>query len=248
MPEAKQPLLAMNVVRKTFDGRVVLENLHLELRRGETVALVGPSGCGKSTLLRIAMGLERDFTGDVKLSGKPVSGPDGALGLIFQEPRLLPWLSVAENVAFSADGGAGARPRALELLDEVGLRERADSYPRELSGGMAQRVSLARGLYRNPEILLLDEPFSAVDALTRIKLQDLLLRVAAVHGITILLVTHDVEEAIYLADRVLVMEAFPGRIHGQVKVGAGRPRNRTDPDLLALRNAVIAELEEAHVL
>jgi sulfonate transport system ATP-binding protein len=246
MPEPA-PLFVLTVAHKTFNGRAILQDLHLELERGDIVALVGPSGCGKSTLLRIAMGLERDFSGNVQVSGNAVSGPDGRLGLIFQEPRLLPWLSVAENVAFGADGGAGARPRALALLDEVGLRDRADSLPRELSGGMAQRVSLARGLYRNPEILLLDEPFSAVDALTRMKLQDLLLRIAEIHGITTLLVTHDVDEAIYLADRVLVMDAFPGTIRGEVQVETRRPRSRADPDAADLRAAVITELEAAHV-
>jgi sulfonate transport system ATP-binding protein len=248
MDESKTAALGLTVERKLFDGRTVLENLSLELGRGEIVVIVGPSGCGKSTLLRIAMGLERDFIGEVRLSGKPTSAGTGACGLIFQEPRLLPWLSVVDNVAFAAGGGAGAMPRALSLLDEVGLQNSAGLFPKELSGGMAQRVSLARGLYCNPEILLLDEPFSAVDALTRMKLQDLLLHIAKAHGISILLVTHDVEEAIYLADRVLVMSAYPGTIRGEVKVSARRPRSRTSPDLLDLHATVIAELEEAHAL
>lgn len=240
----RSPLLAVHVVRKEFRGRLVLRDLSLVLRQGEIIALVGPSGCGKSTLLRIAMGLEREFSGEASLSGRPVRRPVRALGLMFQEPRLLPWLTVAENVALGADRDADASRRALALLREMGLEERAGSFPRELSGGMAQRVALARALFREPEVLLLDEPFSAVDALTRARLQQLLLDVCTNRGIAVLLVTHDVEEAAWLADRVLVLAG--GTIRAEMPLSAPRPRDRADSGLLGFRRALLAELERAH--
>lgn len=241
-------LLSIRVTSKSFAGNAILRNIQIEIGSGEVVALVGPSGCGKSTLLRIAAGLERNFTGQISLSGRAVNAPNPAIGLVFQEPRLLPWLTVADNVAFSEGGAKGARHHAVELLEEVGLRGWADALPKQLSGGMAQRVALARGLYRQPAVLLLDEPFSAVDAFKRMELQELLLGVVRRHGVTALVVTHDVDEAVYLADRVAILDAAPATVCSEVPVRLERPRARTDAALAGLRARVLDKLQEAHAI
>ncbi len=212
-------LLDVEVRRKQFSGRgekdvaarpPVLSNLRFQLARGEQVALVGASGCGKSTLLRIVAGLDAAFDGRVLLDGQPQRGPSRAVGVVFQEPRLFPWLTVIENVAFDLGQGRD-EAWAMTLLDEVGLRDLAQALPRQLSGGQAQRVALARALYTRPRLLLLDEPFSALDAFTRMKLQDLVVTLARAHGTALVLVTHDVEEAVLLSDRVLILGASAAR-------------------------------------
>lgn len=241
-------LLRVRIARKVFSGHVVLENITLDIQSGEIVALLGPSGCGKSTLLRIAAGLDRHYTGEVRLSEEVIRAPNGAISLVFQEARLLPWLTVADNVAFSEGGARGARPRMFDLLDELGLRDVADTLPKALSGGMAQRAALARALYRQPAMLLLDEPFSAVDAIQRMQLQDLLLRAVRSHGVAVLLVTHDVDEAVYLADRIIVLNTTPAAQRSEVKVGIRRPRRRTDIGLAGLRAHVLDKLQEARAL
>ena len=227
------PLLTIRVRRKRYGAVDVLREIHLQIVEGEIVALVGSSGCGKSTLLRIAAGLDREFDGDVAVRGHAISGPSPEIRFVFQEPRLFPWLSVAENVAFDAGGLRAADPRRVDaLLHEVGLAGLGDRLPKELSGGQAQRVAIARGLYLEPRVLLLDEPFSAVDALTRVRLQELLLRIAHQHGTTVLLATHDIDEAVYLGDRVAVLESKPGRIGREIEIrheqAADRPRERGD--------------------
>lgn len=244
--------LHVRVAAKHFGAKEVLRDVDLHLAAGEIVSLTGASGCGKSTLLRIIAGLERDYVGGVTLDGEDLNGVDERIGFIFQEPRLLPWLNVAANVAFADDAGksqtaVAALPHVSQLLAEVGLREYATALPKQLSGGQAQRVAIARGLYRSPRVLLLDEPFSAVDAFTRIKLQELLLRLAAEHGFTVLLVTHDVDEAVYLSDRVIVIGA--GSVAGEIPVDAPRPRQRQH-ELAATRTAreaLFAALHAAHV-
>lgn len=212
-------LLDVEVRRKQFGGRggrepvvrpPVLSHLRFQLARGEKVALVGASGCGKSTLLRIVAGLDPAFEGRVLLDGQPQRGPSRAVGVVFQEPRLFPWLTVIENVAFDLGQGRD-EAWAATLLDEVGLRDLADALPRQLSGGQAQRVALARALYTRPRLLLLDEPFSALDAFTRMKLQDLVVTLARAHGTALVLVTHDVEEAVLLSERVLILGAHAAR-------------------------------------
>lgn len=234
------PLLDIRIERKSFAGATVLQNLGLRLAEREIVSLLGPSGCGKSTLLRIAAGLERDFSGRVLRA-------DGAVAFVFQEPRLMPWLTVAENIGF-ADDRDYDRERVAQLIAEVGLEGFAEALPKQLSGGMAQRVALARGLYSRPRVLLLDEPFSAVDAFTRMKLQDLLLQLAEHHAIALLLVTHDVDEALYLSDRVVVMGSRPSGIRQELSVALPRPRDRRDPELARLKAEALTELHLAHAI
>jgi len=234
-----RPLLDVRAVSKHYDGRAVLDRVRLEIGRSEIVSLVGPSGCGKSTLLRAIAGLDRDFDGEIRLDGVTQHGPSARLGVIFQEPRLLPWLSVADNVAFAAGPRRGGDPRVDQLLGEVGLANIRDALPKQLSGGMAQRVALVRGLFSSPDLLLLDEPFSAVDAMTRMRLQDLLLALTRSHGTAALLVTHDLDEALYLSDRVLLLApshgTSAGRVVRDIAIGAPRPRDRRDLSLAEMR-------------
>jgi sulfonate transport system ATP-binding protein len=248
-PDHANALLDVRVLAKRYAARPVLEHVRLAIRRGEIVSLVGPSGCGKSTLLRILAGLDHDFDGEIRIEGTPQHGPSARIGVIFQEPRLLPWLSVGDNVAFSAGQRRGNDPRVAELLAQVGMAGSHASLPKQLSGGMAQRVAIARGLFSQPDLLLLDEPFSAVDAMTRMRLQDLLLSLVRAYGTAALLVTHDLDEAIYLSDRVLLMTpsgaAGAGRIERKIEVTAGRPRDRRDAALAGLRGDLLRGLDAA---
>jgi sulfonate transport system ATP-binding protein len=240
-------MLQVSGVSKQLDGRLALTPLDLEVARGEIVAVVGTSGCGKSTLLRLVGGLERPSVGSVRLDGAPVTGPRPDLAFVFQEPRLMPWLTVRENVAFGLSGRSRAERRALaaEALERVGLASFADALPRQLSGGMAQRAALARALVTRPAVLLLDEPFSAVDAVTRQSLQDHLLELWRDDRPTMLFVTHDIEEALILADRVLVLQGQPGVVRRDLSLDIGRPRRRTDPRLVAWRERLIEDLSGA---
>jgi len=210
---------------------------------GEIVSLVGPSGCGKSTLLRAIAGLDPQSEGAVLLERHLQRGPSERIGVIFQEPRLLPWLSVADNIAFAAGPRRGHDPRVDALLAEVGLANVRDALPKQLSGGMAQRVALARGLFAEPDLLLLDEPFSAVDAITRSRLQRVLLALAHAHGTTALLVTHDLDEALHLSDRVLLLspdgEDRPSHIARDIRINSPRPRDLRDPAMDALRETLL---------
>ncbi|MBB2968781.1 ABC transporter ATP-binding protein [Leifsonia aquatica] len=224
------------------DVRPVLRDVSLRVEAGEVVAILGASGCGKSTLLRIAGGLDQPTAGAALIDGSPVAGVDPRCAVGFQEPRLLPWRSLADNVALGLPRGldrAAGRERVARLLDLVGLSASATLRPREVSGGMAQRASLARALARNPGVLLLDEPFGALDALTRLKMQDLLVDVHAAAPTTILLVTHDVDEALQLADRIILLGAEEGRVGATIRsvttVPGARPRDRASAELAALR-------------
>ena len=220
--------------------------------------ILGTSGCGKSTLLRITAGLDSPTTGAVTIGGGPVTGIDPRCAFAFQEPRLLPWRTLAGNVALGLPPGTAAavgRDRVERLLDLVGLTPSPSHRPREVSGGMAQRASLARALARDPWVLLLDEPFGALDALTRLKMQDLLLDVHAAAPTTVLLVTHDVDEALQLADRVILLGSEPGSygatIRQIVTVPGSRPRDRGSAELAELRASLLAGLgidRHAHAL
>jgi NitT/TauT family transport system ATP-binding protein len=231
------PVLEVVDVGKAFPSRRqefrALEGVTFSCAEGELVSLVGPSGCGKSTLLHIIAGLEQPSAGCVLVDGRPVTGPGPERVVVFQRDTTFPWLRVEENVLFGATlranrngrrSQAAARERCDALLELVGLAPFRRSYPRQLSGGMRQRVALARALMCQPRLLLMDEPFGALDAQTREEMQGLLLAVCARQRTTVLFVTHDVEEAVYLSDRVLVMGIAPGRIVAEVEVPLPRPR------------------------
>ena len=227
----------------------VLQDVSLGVRPSEIASLIGPSGCGKSTLLRLISGLERDHSGRLVIDGREVTGPSRAVGFMFQEPRLLPWLTVRENIllGLAPEHRGRADERVATLLAQVQLETCAHALPRQLSGGMAQRVALARALAAEPGVLLLDEPFSAVDALTRMSLQDLVLAIWQRTRITMLLVTHDLDEALYLSDRVFVMSGKPAALRDVVPVSVPRPRDRRDPELARLRIHLMEALHVAGV-
>jgi sulfonate transport system ATP-binding protein len=241
-------VLKLDRVGKIYPNGVrALDGVSLDVAPGEIVAVIGGSGCGKSTLLRAVAGLDPASEGVIALDGEPISAPHQKVGIIFQEPRLLPWLKVADNVGF----GLGDRPktermqRVAAALARVGLAEKAAVWPRELSGGQAQRVAIARALVRRPEVLLLDEPFSALDAFTRTALQDHLLHLWADAKPTLILVTHDVEEAIVLADRVMVMRPNPGHIFAEIEVELPRPRDRQSAAFDFAKRRVLAALDRS---
>ncbi|MEW6450358.1 MAG: ABC transporter ATP-binding protein [Pseudomonadota bacterium] len=241
-------MLTLDHVTKTYPNGVrALEGVSLDVAPGEIVAVVGGSGCGKSTMLRAISGLDRPSQGAVKLDGETVTEPHEKIGVIFQEPRLLPWLTVAENVGF----GIAHLPkeererRVSRALERVGLSDKANVWPRELSGGQAQRVAIARALVPRPEVLLLDEPFSALDTFTRSDLQDHLLALWADSKPTLIHVTHDVDEAIALGDRVLVMRPRPGQVADEIKIDLPRPRDRQSAAFDFAKRRVLAALDRS---
>jgi sulfonate transport system ATP-binding protein len=238
-------MLTLDRAAKRFaNGYLALDDISLAVGEGEIVGVVGASGCGKSTLLRLLAGIERPTAGAAAFDGAPLKGPRDEIGVVFQEPRLMPWLSVEANVAFGLRHlpSAERKARVGETLERVGLAHFAKSLPRELSGGMAQRVAIARALAARPKVLLLDEPFSALDAFTRLALQDHLLDLWSYDRPTFVLVTHDIDEALALADRIVLMRGHPGRIHREFAVDLPRPRSRTTPRFLAWKEEVLREL------
>ena len=224
----------------------VLQNINLEVADGEFISVVGRSGCGKSTLLRLISGLENGYSGEIRLDGEVIHAPSLDRGLVFQDPSLLPWMTVRDNVAFALSNvrisKAEKADRVAELIDLVGLKGFESAYPKELSGGMAQRAAIARALVTQPKVLLLDEPLGALDALTRVRLQNELQRIWLKHKMTVIMVTHDVEEAVYLGDRVVIMDPNPGRIRRIVEVPHAHPRDRSSPALHTIRDQVLADL------
>jgi sulfonate transport system ATP-binding protein len=241
-------MLVLDRVGKTYPNGVrALDALSLEVAPGEILVVIGGSGCGKSTMLRAICGLDAPSQGRVALNGTTITEPHEQIGIIFQEPRLLPWLRVADNVGFGLEHRPREerRARVERALDRVGLADKARVWPRELSGGQAQRVAIARALVPRPQVLLLDEPFSALDAFTRADLQDHLLDLWADSQPTLVMVTHDVEEAIVLADRIMVMRPRPGRLYEEIACDLPRPRDRQSAAFDFVKRRVLAALDRS---
>jgi ABC-type nitrate/sulfonate/bicarbonate transport system ATPase subunit len=252
---AEASALRLREVSKSFPApddalarRLVLDGISLALAAGELVSLVGPSGCGKSTLLRLIAGLDSPDSGELLIGSEPIRNPSAERGLVFQDPNLFPWLTVRRNI----EAGLVARGVRHEKRDEVeefmrlvGLEAFDNAYPHHLSGGMAQRVALARALINHPKVLLLDEPLGALDAFTRMQMQDEVLRLWQARRTTMLLVTHDIDEAIYMSDRIMIMTQRPGRIERTIPIALDRPRDRSSPDFFRLRSNILELLHFA---
>lgn len=239
-------MLQIENVTKQFDNEfTAVESINLQVNNGKIISIVGTSGCGKSTLLRIIAGLDYPTSGSVRIHNQLIEAPHPEVGIIFQEPRLMPWLSVWKNVQFGLANVSKAEKEKIteETLGKVGLTEFSQLLPRELSGGMAQRVAIARALVTKPSILLLDEPFSALDAFTRMKLQEHLLKIWEYDRPTMILVTHDIEEALVLSDRLIVMRGSPGRIYQDFTLNLPRPRQRTELNFQQWKERVLRELD-----
>ncbi|MBR1623774.1 MAG: ABC transporter ATP-binding protein [Pseudobutyrivibrio sp.] len=239
--------LKITNVNKFFekDGETfqVLKDINLTVREGEFVCIVGASGCGKSTLLRSIAGLDTNHEGEITVNGERVTKPEKTRGMVFQEHRLFPWLNVEDNISYVLNEGTKEEKakNVKEHIELVGLSGFEKSYPRQLSGGMAQRAGIARALVNRPEILLLDEPFGALDAFTKIQMQQEVKRIHKQEGTTMILVTHDIDEAVYLADRIVVMSARPGTIKRVVNVELAELRNRNNFEFLSIRKEIFNE-------
>ena len=241
-------MLTFDNLSKTYaDGTRALAGITAEVAAGEILALVGGSGCGKTTLLRLVAGLDRPSEGRIVLDGKAISEPRADVGVIFQEPRLFPWLSVADNIGFGLSELASAerRHRVGHALERVGLGGDDKRWPRELSGGQQQRVAIARALITRPKLLLMDEPFSALDATTRASLHEHLLALWQESRPTVVMVTHDVEEAVTLADRIMVMQPRPGRVFDELENPQARPRDHLSPAFEAAKREVLRTLDRS---
>jgi len=247
---ATQAAVEISRVAKAFvvDGRRLeaLRDVTLTVEEDSFVSLVGPSGCGKSTLLRLVAGLDVADAGGIRVGGRPVAGPGLDRGMVFQDHRLFPWLTVERNIRLSLRRTSYTDRQKQKIVRDlialVGLVGFEQALPHQLSGGMSQRAAIARALAPHPDILLLDEPFGALDQLTRARLQNEFLRIWEHEGITIVMVTHDVEEAVFLSDRVVVIEPRPGRIRRTLDIGLPRPRPRADPAFIAVKEEILAEL------
>lgn len=245
-----RPGLLISGLTKVFSSDQVdvtaLDKVELKVKKGQFVSIVGASGCGKTTLLRIIAGLEGEFAGTLELEGEPVKGPSAEKGVVFQEHRLLPWLTIEDNVGFGLvrERAAEKRERVERYLSLVGLAKFAKAYPNQLSGGMAQRAAIARALVSKPKILLLDEPLGALDAMTRMYMQNELEKIWLEEGTTMVMVTHDVEEAIYLSDAVVLMSCRPGRVKKTIPIDLPRPRKRDHKHFVAIKQEL---LEEFHL-
>jgi len=249
-----RPIIEIEHLSKEFElnGRHInaLRDVNLTIAKGEFVCLIGASGCGKSTLLRVVAGFEPPSAGEALMWPKPIAGPAPDRGMVFQDYGLFPWLTVRQNIGFGPSSRGLHRDRIAEtvarFIDMVGLARFADAFPHQLSGGMKQRVAIARVLANDADIVLMDEPFGALDAMTRERLQDDLLDIWKSTGLTVIFVTHSIEEAILLADRVVVMEPGPGRIAGEYRVELPRPRDVASPEFNAVRRELGARLHSHH--
>ncbi|MCI8299818.1 MAG: ABC transporter ATP-binding protein [Lachnospiraceae bacterium] len=221
----------------------ILDDINFTVKKGEVICIVGSSGCGKSTLLRAICGLDPDHEGTVRIDGTEITGPDKHRGMVFQEHRLFPWLTVSQNVGYALNGISKEekQEKVKQYIELVGLNGFERSYPRELSGGMAQRAGIARALVNNPSVLFLDEPFGALDAFTKISMQKELKRIQKRSHTTMLLVTHDIDEAVYLADQIIVMSERPGRIQNIVPVKLAEPRDRNSYEFVEIRKIIYNE-------
>jgi NitT/TauT family transport system ATP-binding protein len=254
MSEATVPILELRGLTKQFEfngDRIdALRDANLKVNKGEFVCLIGASGCGKSTLLRIVAGFEKATRGSALMWDRPIEGPAPDRGMVFQDYGLFPWLTVRRNIAFGPTSRGRPRAEIKETVDRfielVGLQRFADAYPHQLSGGMKQRVAIARVLANDAEIVLMDEPFGALDAMTRERLQDELLDIWQRTGLTVLFVTHSIEEAIFLADRVVVMSPGPGRIDSQMQITLPRPRDVVSSDFNDIRRELSLRLHSHH--
>ena len=254
MAEATTPIVEIRRVFKAFElqGQAIqaLSDATLTIAKGEFVCLIGASGCGKSTLLRIMAGFEKPTAGEALMWGKPIDGPDPSRGMVFQDYALFPWLSVRDNIGFgpAARGLSSGEVRDTvdKFIELVGLQKFARAYPHQLSGGMKQRVAIARVLANDAELVLMDEPFGALDAMTRERLQDELLDIWQRTRLTVVFVTHSIEEAIFLADRVVVMTPGPGRIESDNRLDLPRPRDVASPEFNAVRRVLGAKLHSHH--
>lgn len=228
MEQLNKTCVKVENLTKSFDGKHILSDISFTAYKGEFICIVGSSGCGKSTLLRSISGLDTEYEGIIEIDGKRVTRPSKKIGYIFQENRLFPWLTVEENVGFSLDKGSKneKREKINEAIKMVGLECAKKKYPKTLSGGMAQRANIARTLVNKPDVLLLDEPFGALDAFTKINLQEKLREISRAEGTTMIMVTHDIEEAVYLADKILILDKDPGIIKKIINVDLPRPRDR----------------------
>jgi len=249
MKSAEKVVLALNNVSKSFaktDSDEVtnaLSSISVEMTSGEFVCIVGPSGCGKSTILRLVAGLIMPTTGTVKVDGSQITAPSPERGMVFQKPTLFPWLTVRQNIAFSARMQEKNKDAEIErMLEVIGLKSFELDYPHQLSGGMAQRVALARTLINEPYILLLDEPLGALDAFTRMSMQDEILKIWKETRQLAVMVTHDIEEAVYMGTRVIVMEPSPGRIIDDIAIKLPYPRNRASDQFNGYRNTILEKL------
>ncbi len=222
-----------------------LKNINLSINKGEFISIIGPSGCGKTTLLRLLAGLDVQESGEIRLNGEEVGGPDPTRGYVFQQSSLFPWLTVEKNIASGLKARGVYKQRKDEIAEYIkliGLNGFEKTYPHQISGGMAQRVAIARALINHPVALLLDEPMGALDAFTRADLQDKLLELWRENDTTMILVTHDVDEALYLSDRVVIMSPRPGRISEVLNISLPRPRQRSSTDFTVLRNSILEKL------
>lgn len=231
-------MLKVKEATRTFNnGLAGFDDITFSIKEGETIGILGTSGCGKSTLLRVLSGLDQNYEGVIEFGG----AGEQPIGMIFQEPRLMPWLTVRENILFGAKDEKADKTIIQEYLDLVGLAEFDAHYPKDLSGGMAQRTAIARALIGEPDVLLLDEPFSALDAFTKMQLQDLLLKIQRKRSTTMVVVTHDIDEALYLCDRIFILGGQPGTLQAELSIDLAKPRNRGN-SFLAAKKAEILEL------